>query len=113
METSSNKVFTYHLFTKPEEKCTQCDRLTVAAKIEGDNIVYGIAVCTAEDNFERSKGIQLADQRMEEGMRKVPTEGFKGDSIEILSSFCRSLGDSFIKKPRKYKKLISEYNHNN
>ncbi len=112
METSS-KVFTYHLFTKPEEKCSNCDRLTVAAKLENDNIIYGIAVCTAEDQFERAKGIQLADQRMQEGMRTVPIKGFKGDNIEILSSFCKSLGDSFIKKPRKYKKLISEYNHNN
>jgi len=89
------------------------ERATIAVKITGDKIVYGIAVCDHEDKFDKSKGRFIAQERMLQGFGTVAISNFKfknkvtPDQIAIY--FLNSLTNSVYNNFGKYKHKINEF----
>lgn len=104
---SSNQIYYFH--TKPTNKGHQEDRGTLACRIDNDHIVYGISVCTKEDNFSKAKGREIAEKRMKQGYGQMPIDGFYkdfNDPHKAVIEFGKRLVTAICKKPAKYKRKV-------
>lgn len=98
-------------------------RATVALRRVGNEIHYGVSICSSEDNFEKKKGRQLAEDRMKEGFGKFPiaqgvSERFDDDhalSLYFLNNMINSIWCDMrkaqhkigLKKTKKNPKLLT------
>jgi hypothetical protein len=107
----------YILHTKPTDELKGYhleDRATIACKVVGNEIVYGVAICAAGDNFNRKKGREIAIQRMEEGYgtlnRKEGIYANMADDEAALGKFASTLGTALKRKFGRYKKRVHAHN---
>jgi hypothetical protein len=85
------------------------ERATVAVKKVGDEFHYGIAICNPDDQFERTKGRVIAEQRANEGFAKVDATWFpkEGEDWEqSIIRFANGLVESAAIKPERFKRKI-------
>lgn len=85
-------------------------RATIALRIIGDNVHYGIAVCSEEDNFNKLEGRALAEARLKSGFGKFPVDNELADRFtdlhEISLYFLRNMVNSVEKDIRKTQQKI-------
>lgn len=88
-------------------------RATIVCQRNGDNIEYGIAICSGRDNFERKKGRELAIERMTSGFGQCEFNNGFFNSFDkeqsALLEFASTLGRAVRKNFEKYKKRITDF----
>lgn len=89
------------------------ERATIACKLVGNEIHYGVAVCSKGDNFSREKGRDIAIERMQQGFAVSKYDNGYYDKFDskhkALIAFMRTFSKSFDKNPRKYKEKVTKF----
>src|ERR1044072_6742250 len=85
---------------------------SLAVKLDGDKIKYGISICHSEDNFSRKVGRVVAQARAENGFGEMPIpEAHKDtDPKEICLKALYNRTTSLTAKPRRWKKRLNQWN---
>lgn len=84
-------------------------RATIACTTDGNNIQYGYAICSPDDNFSRSRGRELAEQRMKAGFGSIPYnnnwfnhfETPEAAMLNFASTMAKSVRNNFEKYRRR------------
>lgn len=92
-------------------KLIKCEpvRVTVAAKKVGNEIVYGISICSGHDNFTKQKGRRLAEERLANNFSRIDATFFPQageDWEQAIIRFASSLAEQATFKPERYKRKI-------
>jgi hypothetical protein len=88
-------------------------RVTVAVSANEQVLIYGIAICSPEDNFVREKGKELAKQRMLNGFCNIPMSKIKLKGKDLQTTvlqFARNLLAAVEENPTKFERRIAEFN---
>jgi hypothetical protein len=91
------------------------NRVTVACKVEGGDIVYGLAICTAGDNFSRVKGRELATERMNSHYDVCQfsdgfyEQRFDGNEDKALQWFAQTIIRAALRNPQRYKNRLGNW----
>lgn len=92
---------------------------TIALKREGNNFIFGIAMCSKYDNYSKKTGREVAENRLNQGFRTTPIpEGLLKLETEIgeknmCLAFLYQLSASVTAKSRKWKRKITKFNFEN
>lgn len=89
-------------------------RATIAMKLEGNTIKYGVSVCSNGDNFNRELGRKLAEERLNAGYCSFVISGklynqFK-DNHEMSLYFLNNITNSTQMNLRKVQQKIGAWN---
>jgi hypothetical protein len=107
---------TFYLHTQPEffPGFHFEDRATIACRRNGDHIEYGISICCAGDNFNRAKGRELAEDRMNRSFGKCKFNNGYYDTFQseedAMLDFAKGLALAIQRNFPKYKKKINIFN---
>lgn len=104
----------FYLHTEPFEKGFQQfgDRATIAIQRVGNALFWGLAICTAGDNFSKAKGRDLASQRLREGFGIVKDTGFFKDfetESQLLITTAANLGNKVERNYNRWKHRLNEF----
>jgi hypothetical protein len=107
---------TFFLHTRPTrglEGTHYESRATVACKVVGQEIWYGVSICMAGDNFSRAEGRQRAYERMNFGYGKISRStgifATIDDDEQALTLFAQQLAAAIKHNPRKYEDRVSKF----
>lgn len=111
MSMKRSKVF--YLHTDPIEPGYNIGyRATVACAHIRGAVWYGIAICSSEDNFDRSKGRELALERLEQGFGMILDNGHFAKyetEDDLLFDTAARLASSVSNKWEKYKRKLEAF----
>lgn len=109
------EIFYYHTKAKLFPGRHIEERATVACMLKGDRIIYGMSICTSDDNFSRSIGRNIAEERMNTGFGSIEFKNGYYDSFKeknlALSDFAIRLGHAIQRNYSKYKRRIGKWEH--
>lgn len=76
-------------------------RVTLAGKVEGDNLKVSISICTPSDNFKKSQGRRISEGRLNKGVKSVsiPLEG--NNPSYALNTYSKGLSERDIKSVKE------------
>jgi hypothetical protein len=85
---------------------------TIALKREGNTIIFGISMCSKDDNFSRKFGKEAAEQRMNENFGVFKLKGVREDANEheLCMFHLYNLVQSVVLNRRKWRKRIAKFN---
>lgn len=85
---------------------------TIVLKKEGNSIIFGISMCSKDDNFSRKFGKEAAEQRMNENFGVFELKGVKEDvdEHELCMSHLYNLVQSVTLHGRRWRKKIAKFN---
>jgi hypothetical protein len=118
MSQNSQVSQTYYNHTTKHEfvKMGLVPPATVALKRVGNTFVYGMAICSRMDNYNKNKGRELAQERMNKGFGKVaiPEQllameekiGEKG----ICIAFLYGIANSLVARNKRWKRKVTKFN---
>lgn len=114
-----SKVYINHTTKQELVKARIVPAATIALKREGNNFVFGVAMCSKYDNYSRKAGREIAEARMNQGFKTtaIPETLLKVESEigekNICLAFLYQLSASITAKSRKWKKKITKFNIEN
>lgn len=85
---------------------------TVVLRKEGNNIVFGISMCSKDDNFSRKFGKESAEKRMNEGFGSFEIKGKEVNATdhEICMFHLYNIVESVTLHGRRWRSKIARFN---
>jgi hypothetical protein len=85
---------------------------TVALKKQGNHIIFGISMCSKDDNFSRKFGREAAERRMNEGFASFEIKNVSPDATdhEICMFHLYNIVQSVTLNNRRWRKKIARHN---
>lgn len=113
-----SKVYYNHTTKLYPVKAGLAPAATIAMKREGDFFVWGIAICSKNDNFNKTYGRETAELRMNQGFRVTPVPKALKESLANVGiseemqnlAFLYQLAATITAKPRAWRRKLSKFN---
>lgn len=100
-------------------KEVRADRAVIALRRVDDKLIYGVSICTVGDVWDKVKGRQLAERRMNQKFATT-TIDFESPVVKAIKEnrgdhqvtmfYLRNITESVSKKIVKYKRKIEKFN---
>lgn len=86
---------------------------TIAIKKVDNQFIYGVAICGDGDNFSKTKGRELSEERLTGlfGRIMVPERWNNLPEHKQCLWMLKNLTDSIVKNPIKWKKKLYDFNN--
>jgi hypothetical protein len=111
-----SQVYFNHTTKLPSSKLGLSPAATVALRREGDNFVYGVAICSQYDNYSKKYGREIALNRLEQRFRvtPIPAELLKLEAEvgekRMCLAFLYQISGSIAAKGRSWKRKVTKFN---
>lgn len=107
-----SKVYYFHTTKLEPVQVGIWPRATIALKKEGDQIKYGVSICSEDDQFTKKTGREISEHRLNNGfgVMPVPTHLKDEDDHDICMTILVELSATVVARARKWKRKVTKFN---